>query len=185
MCNHLFHKSCLREWLVQQQSCPTCRSDIASMQAQEAAAAAAAGRREQPQEEADDEEEVEPVMERPSPPPPQEPEQPQEIPVVPRDAARREVAPAPLPTPALVDEPPAIASTSVEQDKPARSHEVLRLFQVSTRAGVWFRPGQGAPLRYISTGVVVVVTGEEDSWLKIPDGWIETSKAKCVYTEKQ
>jgi hypothetical protein len=35
VCNHLFHKSCLREWLVQQQSCPTCRSDIAAMQAQE------------------------------------------------------------------------------------------------------------------------------------------------------
>uniref|UniRef100_A0A8J9X2W9 RING-type E3 ubiquitin transferase n=1 Tax=Phaeodactylum tricornutum TaxID=2850 RepID=A0A8J9X2W9_PHATR len=28
VCRHLFHKSCLREWLVQQQTCPTCRSDI-------------------------------------------------------------------------------------------------------------------------------------------------------------
>lgn len=28
ICHHLFHKSCLREWLVQQQSCPTCRADI-------------------------------------------------------------------------------------------------------------------------------------------------------------
>jgi E3 ubiquitin-protein ligase synoviolin len=27
-CQHIFHKSCLREWLVQQQTCPTCRSDI-------------------------------------------------------------------------------------------------------------------------------------------------------------
>ncbi|GKY91364.1 hypothetical protein MPSEU_000108600 [Mayamaea pseudoterrestris] len=35
VCNHLFHKSCLREWLVQQQSCPTCRSDITAMEAQE------------------------------------------------------------------------------------------------------------------------------------------------------
>jgi hypothetical protein len=47
-CGHIFHKSCLREWLVQQQSCPTCRSDIAAMEAQEAArsqaANAAAGR---------------------------------------------------------------------------------------------------------------------------------------------
>ena len=31
-CGHLFHKSCLREWLVQQQSCPTCRGDIFVMQ---------------------------------------------------------------------------------------------------------------------------------------------------------
>jgi len=44
VCRHIFHKSCLREWLVQQQSCPTCRSDIATMQAQEAAANAAARR---------------------------------------------------------------------------------------------------------------------------------------------
>lgn len=28
MCGHTFHKHCLREWLVQQQSCPTCRGDI-------------------------------------------------------------------------------------------------------------------------------------------------------------
>jgi E3 ubiquitin-protein ligase synoviolin len=31
-CGHLFHKSCLREWLVQQQSCPTCRGDISAME---------------------------------------------------------------------------------------------------------------------------------------------------------
>jgi E3 ubiquitin-protein ligase synoviolin len=31
-CGHLFHKSCLREWLVQQQSCPTCRGDITAME---------------------------------------------------------------------------------------------------------------------------------------------------------
>jgi E3 ubiquitin-protein ligase synoviolin len=43
-CNHIFHKSCLREWLVQQQTCPTCRSDIDAMatrQAQQQRAAAA------------------------------------------------------------------------------------------------------------------------------------------------
>ncbi len=39
MCNHIFHKHCLREWLVQQQSCPTCRADI---QANEARAKAMA-----------------------------------------------------------------------------------------------------------------------------------------------
>jgi E3 ubiquitin-protein ligase synoviolin len=48
VCAHTFHKSCLREWLVQQQSCPTCRADIAAMEALEAsrtAAAAAAAQR--------------------------------------------------------------------------------------------------------------------------------------------
>jgi hypothetical protein len=39
MCNHTFHKYCLREWLVQQQNCPTCRGDI---QANEARAKALA-----------------------------------------------------------------------------------------------------------------------------------------------
>jgi Ring finger domain len=28
-CGHVFHTCCLREWLVQQQTCPTCRGDIA------------------------------------------------------------------------------------------------------------------------------------------------------------
>jgi E3 ubiquitin-protein ligase synoviolin len=44
VCQHLFHKSCLREWLTQQQSCPTCRSDISQMQARQAAADAAVDR---------------------------------------------------------------------------------------------------------------------------------------------
>merc|ERR1711862_766113 len=34
-CRHAFHKSCLREWLVQQQSCPTCRADINILQQRE------------------------------------------------------------------------------------------------------------------------------------------------------
>ena len=33
MCGHAFHKHCLREWLVQQHSCPTCRSDIRANEA--------------------------------------------------------------------------------------------------------------------------------------------------------
>ncbi|KAL7499031.1 hypothetical protein ACHAWT_009627 [Skeletonema menzelii] len=49
-CGHAFHTHCLREWLVQQQTCPTCRADIAANEArmkkekekEEAAAAAAA-----------------------------------------------------------------------------------------------------------------------------------------------
>jgi hypothetical protein len=47
-CGHAFHTHCLREWLVQQQTCPTCRADIVANEARmkkkkekEAAAAAA------------------------------------------------------------------------------------------------------------------------------------------------
>ena len=32
-CGHCFHAHCLREWLVQQQSCPTCRGDIQANEA--------------------------------------------------------------------------------------------------------------------------------------------------------
>lgn len=32
-CGHAFHTHCLREWLVQQQTCPTCRADIAANEA--------------------------------------------------------------------------------------------------------------------------------------------------------
>ena len=35
VCLFSFHKSCLREWLVQQQTCPTCRGDIAAMEARQ------------------------------------------------------------------------------------------------------------------------------------------------------
>ena len=34
-CGHVFHKSCLREWLVQQQTCPTCRGDIVANESRE------------------------------------------------------------------------------------------------------------------------------------------------------
>ncbi|KAL7510032.1 hypothetical protein ACHAXN_007799 [Cyclotella atomus] len=53
ICGHAFHTHCLREWLVQQQSCPTCRADIAANEARrkrqlerEADEAAAAGEEE-------------------------------------------------------------------------------------------------------------------------------------------
>lgn len=32
-CGHAFHKHCLREWLVHQQTCPTCRADIQANEA--------------------------------------------------------------------------------------------------------------------------------------------------------
>ena len=56
-CGHIFHKSCLREWLVQQQTCPTCRGDISAMEArQRQQDAVDAQNREQAQEENEEEE---------------------------------------------------------------------------------------------------------------------------------
>jgi hypothetical protein len=40
-CGHCFHGHCLREWLVQQQSCPTCRGDIQANEARARAERAA------------------------------------------------------------------------------------------------------------------------------------------------
>jgi len=36
-CGHAFHKHCLREWLVHQQTCPTCRADISANEARDRA----------------------------------------------------------------------------------------------------------------------------------------------------
>ncbi|CAB9496543.1 protein ligase synoviolin [Seminavis robusta] len=60
-CGHIFHKSCLREWLVQQQTCPTCRGDISAMEAQAVAEAArrAAAEARAAQEEEEEEMEAE------------------------------------------------------------------------------------------------------------------------------
>ena len=44
ICEHIFHKHCLREWLVQQQTCPTCRADITANEAKAKVFKAAAER---------------------------------------------------------------------------------------------------------------------------------------------
>ena len=51
LCGHIFHKHCLREWLVQQQSCPTCRGDIQQNEARARALAKEAEEERQNQEE--------------------------------------------------------------------------------------------------------------------------------------
>ena len=52
VCGHTFHKHCLREWLVQQQSCPTCRGDIQVNEARAKAMAREAQAQAQEQEQA-------------------------------------------------------------------------------------------------------------------------------------
>ena len=47
VCGHTFHKHCLREWLVQQQTCPTCRRDIQVNEARAKAMAREAQEQEQ------------------------------------------------------------------------------------------------------------------------------------------
>jgi len=52
-CGHIMHKSCLREWLVQQQTCPTCRGDISEMEAKEKQQELVDARRQEQQQEQD------------------------------------------------------------------------------------------------------------------------------------
>jgi len=54
-CGHMFHTSCLRDWLVQQQTCPTCRGDISANEARQQRAAEA---QQQQEEDAERMEEV-------------------------------------------------------------------------------------------------------------------------------
>ena len=54
-CGHIFHKSCLREWLVQQQTCPTCRGDISTLELKQRQQTAAQEREQQQQNEQEEE----------------------------------------------------------------------------------------------------------------------------------
>ncbi|EDQ91088.1 uncharacterized protein MONBRDRAFT_24008 [Monosiga brevicollis MX1] len=47
-CGHIFHLNCLRSWLQQNQSCPTCRADILALDAAQQQQQAAAARRNPP-----------------------------------------------------------------------------------------------------------------------------------------
>lgn len=94
ICSHFFHKSCLREWLVQQQSCPTCRSDIAAMEAQERARNAAAAAADQRGGGADEAAPVvaEDAAEAPAEQPDPAAEGPQAVPPLPQPQAARGAA---------------------------------------------------------------------------------------------
>jgi len=116
VCQHLFHKSCLREWLTQQQTCPTCRSDIASMEAQQAtrqAAAAAANQRQQ-EEPQPDGQQVQPAVAEPEQDAARDPTPPQEA----RNDAESALGGAPTTnqirgTPAQQESPTTALSTPI------------------------------------------------------------------------
>jgi E3 ubiquitin-protein ligase synoviolin len=79
-CCHVFHKSCLREWLVQNQICPICRSDITVVEERQ--------RRQQRQPQQRPQQQLEPIPEPPAEQqqqPPEENETPQPEAVQPRE----------------------------------------------------------------------------------------------------
>lgn len=208
VCQHMFHKSCLREWLTQQQSCPTCRSDIASMEARQAAAAAA-NQRQQPEEE--------PAA---APPDQQQPQPTEEsnsaedttTPAVEEQAGSPEPERANLsrgvPAPAQAPETPAPSLPPQETKTPAHSHKKVR-FSVEKRdptlvfpalyrvvrergADVWnvdnYPP---SVIRRLSFGAVVFgkdiqgieMKGEMSDFVEIPDGWVSDDAVVRVFDQ--
>jgi E3 ubiquitin-protein ligase synoviolin len=186
ICHHLFHKSCLREWLVQQQSCPTCRSDISANEARERAQALqaqAAEQREQQEGEGEGQEQQQAA-----------------------DAGNG--APA-LPTGRREEEkrpPPQRQESSASEKKvrfletPLLKGDVLQipcspaLYRVIRAEGapVWADGQKQKTTRTVPCGTLVICQGlelrkEENGkmtsliLIQIPDGWVAEEEVELVH----
>ena len=195
-CRHIFHKSCLREWLVQQQSCPTCRSDIASMRVQP--------ERPQPRGVVQEQEVAEPHQ--------QQQQQEQQQDQVAAAAAAAEQSPEDIPEPStgthssepdeLIEEREEIVSpVFVPRNQPrnvrfaATAQEIPRpllrtypaLYRVTKESGAQVSVGDTA-LRTIPQGYLVVCQGEMIKYrggqrhriLRIPDGFVSDNAVTLV-----
>lgn len=199
-CGHIFHKSCLREWLVQQQSCPTCRGDITAMEKQ---AKADLARREAAEARAEQEEAEGPVVDTTTG---------NRAPTVPAPS------PAPAPAPMSLDNAPrqnrqsssfgnipsrAIPPPSTSNDNATNTNATRRvrispIVQEQAPFPALYRvvKDDGAPVwneshdviaRNIPFGVVVLCQGlqwKEDIgfMMRIPDGWMQEDTVVRVRT---
>jgi hypothetical protein len=204
-CQHLFHKSCLREWLCQQQTCPTCRSDISTMDNDNdehvhvhdnAVAAAAAGRNHVEEPEQQEVQNDEPV---------DEPELWEENAAVQDDNNSDSEEEENVIE--FVDE----QDTSNEEDSASRLdkkvrfieqtaadndyHSLPALFRVVREAGapVWnVENDTPSEMRNVPFGVVVLckelkeqsMDGAPTVMLSIPDGWIPEDSVLHVHSLK-
>lgn len=178
-CGHIFHKSCLREWLVQQQSCPTCRSDILSgAAAARRAEAAAEVNPADPPPDVEERENVDQVLL----------DEGQQDRVRPRDEPHADTE--------AVDEPKTNtypvshadeqdsnsttrASPSTHGATAVQDHAFPALYDVVslTGASVYSTVDEDQVVRIVPRNVIVLATerseGKEKSlMLRIPDGWI-------------
>lgn len=210
VCQHMFHKSCLREWLTQQQSCPTCRSDIASMEAQQAArnaAAAAANERQEGAAEEPAAEQQEGTQEQADhtqatpPPTPQGEEQPAV-----QDALRTNEKMRGMPkdenpsvTPAEPSTPFNSLGSPVSTKKVRFSANGMEptlsfpaLYRVVREGGTAVWNLDSAPpllVRRLPLGVIVfgrdlqehTVEGESENYVSIPDGWVADATVLRVF----
>ena len=185
-CGHVFHKSCLREWLVQQQSCPTCRGDIAAMEARQ--------RQQQRLEQAQQEEQAAAN---------QAPEQGDgAVPPAAGAAAPSAAVPptAGTPTPAhqdrgapeLKDESDATAATPTKKTVRIEAPPAVFpcLYRVKSQTGAYVWSKEGIVLRTVPCGVAILCTklqwmsfnGRSGMMLQMPDGWVREDAVERIHS---
>ena len=166
-CGHVFHKSCLREWLVQQQSCPTCRADIAAMEARQ--------RQQQRLEQAHQQQ----AEQQPHD------EQPQEETPAATSASAATVQRSTTPVgdiPQLGDEVSTpVASTRKTVCIQAPESVFPCLYRVSSERGAHVWGEDGSLQRTVPSGVAILCmdlqwksfNGRSGMMLRMPDGWVQ------------
>jgi E3 ubiquitin-protein ligase synoviolin len=170
-CGHVFHKSCLREWLVQQQSCPTCRADISAMDA----------RQRQQREQEQRREEVAALRQAAAA---------AEQEAQPEDAQQQQQQGATSSQQAAAEESPDLVAESNDNKaraSPGSSSDAPvfpSLYRVTAMNGAYVWDEEGRLLRTVPRGTVVLCTklqwnsfnGRSGMTLRIPDGWIREAE---------
>lgn len=189
-CRHIFHKSCLREWLVQQQSCPTCRTDISKMQAQEAAASAAEQRGEDQSNEDTQIENSQDVQINTG--------NEQEITTSDDDRSQQQQSQPYLGSKtspeALSEQAPCVGDKKANAVHFAYALEsqlmasccAPTLLRVSSPLGAPVTRSDGSFVRFIPAGLLVLGLQERSNrhglrLIKIPDGWIPENTVDQIY----
>jgi len=190
-CGHIFHFYCLRQWLQQQQSCPTCRTEIPTEMPAPGPRSAAQPDRANPAAEA-----AQRRLDNPAVAAPAVEEnnavEPNTV-ATPADPANVPPSSPPLstnqdPNSATTDllAPPSMVQTVATN--PASESSFPCLYRITKEAGASVFPHSNqkdSPLRTVPKGVTVVVLGRSDDngtvrRLKIPDGWIDEADLEML-----
>ncbi|KAJ8598672.1 hypothetical protein CTAYLR_003087 [Chrysophaeum taylorii] len=178
-CGHVFHLSCLRLWLQQQQSCPTCRADIPidhHVGRQRAGADAAARRREE------ETTEEPPPQEQPQPQA-QPPPQPSPPPAAAAENNTTDTFRSSLATNVLM----SIVGAARNLDGRPRLPRGASIYRVSRPLGVKVliekRP-DAQTHRTISYGshVLALADDQDPAYLRVGDGWLFNDDSITPFT---
>lgn len=190
-CGHIFHKSCLREWLVQQQTCPTCRGDITAMEAEAAKKKAAEAAATARAEAAEAEQEGELIDVPPAPPAPpalhplhMQTYHPDHMPAQFQPTAPPHTA-APPPQPHVPDSNTQQMGMGPVIEEQAPFPALYRVVR-DQGADVW-DDAHTTILRTVPFGVMVLCTTlqykqEEGFMMRLPDGWCKEDTMVRVRT---